>query len=203
MIINIEILNKILLGVTLAAPIGPVSLEMIQRGLKSGFLSAFVVRLGAAVGNLLCLLVSYYSIVQLNKNHFVITGLSIIASLLLIHRAYICVTSKIESLTLDSGKTGSNGILTGLYLSIANPIAFIFWSGIMANSSSGLNTGLAFNLLIILGVLIWGVIFSLFLSVGKNYITREILLYVNRIAGVVMMYYGIKFLWKNLIVILF
>ena len=203
MAINIEILNKILLGVTLAAPIGPVSLEMIQRGLKSGFLSAFVVRLGAAVGNLLCLLVSYYSIVQLNKNHFVITGLSIIASLLLIHRAYICVTSKIESLTLDSGKTGSNGILTGLYLSIANPIAFIFWSGIMANSSSGLNTGLAFNLLIILGVLIWGVIFSLFLSVGKNYITREILLYVNRIAGVVMMYYGIKFLWKNLIVILF
>ena len=47
----------------LAAPIGPVSLEMIQRGLKSGFLSSFVVRLGAAVGNLLCLLVSYYSIV--------------------------------------------------------------------------------------------------------------------------------------------
>jgi L-lysine exporter family protein LysE/ArgO len=203
MTINIEILNKILLGVTLAAPIGPVSLEMIQRGLKSGFLSAFVVRLGAAVGNLLCLLVSYYSIVQLNKNHFVITGLSIIASLLLIHRAYICVTSKIESLTLDAGKTSSNGILTGLYLSIANPIAFIFWSGIMANSSSGFNTGLAFNLLIILGVLIWGVIFSLFLSVGKNYITREILLYVNRIAGVVMMYYGIKFLWKNLTVILF
>jgi threonine/homoserine/homoserine lactone efflux protein len=73
----------------------------------------------------------------------------------------------------------------------------------MANSSSGLNTGLAFNLLIILGVLIWGVIFSLFLSVGKNYITREILLYVNRIAGVVMMYYGINFLWKNLTVILF
>ena len=203
MIINIEILNKILLGVTLAAPIGPVSLEMIQRGLKSGFLSSFVVRLGAAVGNLLCLLVSYYSIVQLNKNHFVVTGLSIIASLLLIHRAYICVTSKIESLTLDSGKTGSNGILTGLYLSIANPIAFIFWSGIMANSSSGFNTGLAFNLLIILGVLIWGVIFSFCLSVGKNYITREILLYVNRIAGVVMMYYGINFLWKNLIVILF
>jgi threonine/homoserine/homoserine lactone efflux protein len=203
MTINIEILNKILLGVTLAAPIGPVSLEMIQRGLKSGFLSAFVVRLGAAVGNLLCLLVSYYSIVQLNKNHFVITGLGIIASLLLIHRAYICVTSKIESLTLDTGKTSSNGILTGLYLSIANPIAFIFWSGIMANSSSGFNTGLAFNLLIILGVLIWGVIFSLFLSVGRNYITREILLYVNRIAGVVMMYYGIKFLWKNLTVILF
>jgi len=203
MTINIEILNKILLGVTLAAPIGPVSLEMIQRGLKSGFLSAFVVRLGAAVGNLLCFLASYYIIVQLNKNHFVITGLSIIASLLLIHRAYICVTSKIESLTLDSGKTSSNGILIGLYLSIANPIAFIFWSGIMANSSSGFNTGLAFNLLIILGVIIWGVIFSLFLSVGRNYITREILLYVNRIAGVVMMYYGIKFLWKNLTVILF
>jgi threonine/homoserine/homoserine lactone efflux protein len=201
---NIEILNRILLGITLAAPIGPVSIEMIQQGLRGGFLPAFIVRLGAAIGNLLCLIISYYGILQLNKNQFVITALSIMASLLLIHRAYIYITSKINSLDLHNVETNSNnGILVGLYLSIANPIAFIFWSGIMASSANSFDAGLAFNLLIIVGVLIWGVVFSLILSFGKNYITPATLLYVNKVAGVIMLYYGIKFLWSNLSMIIF
>ena len=195
--ISIEVLNKILLGITLAAPIGPVSVEMIRRGLRYGFLSAFVVRLGAAIGNLAYLLISYYSLSQLQEDHFIVIGLSILSSLLLIHKGYTCITAKVESLQLDNNKPNSNGILTGLFLSVANPIAFIFWSGIMSHSPNSLNTGLVFNLLIIVGVLAWGVIFSLFLSVGKNYLTQNALLYINRIAGLIMLYYGIKFFWIN------
>lgn len=200
---NIEILNKILLGMTLAAPIGPVSIEMIQRGLRGGFLPAFVVRAGAAIGNLLCLLVSYYGILQLNKNQFLVMGLSIIASLLLIQRGFSYVAGKSRALDLKNMETNGNGILVGLYLSIANPIAFVFWSGIMASSANGLDAGLVFNLLIIIGVLVWGLVFSLLLSFGKKYITAKTLLYVNKIAGLIMLYYGVKFLWGSLSKIIF
>lgn len=161
---NIEIINRILLGVTLAAPIGPVAIKMIQRGLRGGFLPTFVVRAGAAVGNLLCLLVSYYGILQLNKNQFFIKGLSVAASLLLIQRGCLYVASNEKVMDLQTTETNDNGILVGLYLSIANPIAFVFWSGIMANSANSLDNGLAFNLLIIVGVLVWGVVFSLILT---------------------------------------
>ena len=198
-----EILNRILLGITLAAPIGPVSIEMIQRGLRSGFLPAFMIRAGAAVGNLFCLIVSYYGILQLNKNQFFIIGLSIIASLLLIQRGFSYVASKVNVLNLQSIETNGNGMLVGLYLSIANPIAFVFWSGIMANSANSLDTGLAFNLLIIVGVLVWGLVFSLILSFGKNYVNTQTLLYVNKVAGLIMIYYGIKFFWSNLSKIIF
>ena len=195
--INIEILNKILLGITLAAPIGPVSVEMIRRGLKYGFLSAFVVRLGAAVGNLACLLISYYSISQLEEKHFAVTGLSILSLILLVHRSYVCITTSIESLEFHCNKAKNSGVLTGLFLSVANPIAFIFWSGIVSNSQNSFNSDLISNLLIIVGVLIWGVIFSLFLSVGKDYLTQKSLLYINRISGLIMLYYCIKFFWIN------
>ena len=195
---NTEIINRILLGVTLAAPIGPVSIEMIQRGLRGGFLPAFVVRAGAAVGNLLCLLVSYYGILQLNKNQFFITGLSVAASLLLIQRGFSYVASNKKVMDLQTTETNNNGILVGLYLSIANPIAFVFWSGIMANSANSLDNGLAFNLLIIVGVLVWGLVFSLILSFGRSYVNTRTLLYVNKVAGLIMLYYGIKFLWNNL-----
>lgn len=198
-----EILSKIFLGITLAAPIGPVSVEMIQRGLKKGFLSAFVVRLGASIGNFLCLLLSYYGFLQLNKNYFVINGLSILGSLLLIHKGYLYIISKIESIKLENSETLSNGILTGFYLSIANPIAFIFWAGIMANSSNTIGDGIALNSIIILGVIIWGIIFSLILSVGKIYITAKTLLRINKIAGIIMLYYGIIFLFKGVVTLIF
>lgn len=198
-----EVLSRIFLGITLAAPIGPVSIEMIQRGLKKGFLSAFVVRLGAAVGNFLCLLLSYYGFLQLNKHSFIIIGLSILGSLLLIHRGYLYVSSKIESISIENSETISNGILTGFYLSIANPIAFIFWAGIMANSSNTISDGIAFNLLIILGVIIWGIIFSLILSIGKTYITAQTLLRINKIAGIIMLYYGITFLCRGVATLIF
>jgi threonine/homoserine/homoserine lactone efflux protein len=157
----------------------------------------------AAVGNLFCLLVSYYGILQLNKNLFFIIGLSILASLLLIKRGFSYVTSKANILNLQSVETNGNGILFGLYLSIANPIAFVFWSGIMANSANSLDAGLAFNLLIIVGVLVWGLVFSLILSFGKNCINTQNLLYVNKVAGLIMVYYGVKFLWNNLSKIIF
>ena len=198
---NTEILNRILLGVALAAPIGPVSIEMIQRGLRDGFLPAFVVRVGAAVGNLLCLLVSYYGILQFNKNQFFIIALSIVASLLLIHRGFSYVASNEKVIDLQTIKTNGNGILVGLYLSIANPIAFVFWSGIMTNSTNSSYNGLTFNLLIVVGVLLWGLVFSLILSFGRSYVNTRTLLYINKVAGLIMLYYGIKCLWSNLSVL--
>jgi L-lysine exporter family protein LysE/ArgO len=201
--INIEILNKILLGITLAAPIGPVSVEMIRRGLKYGFFSAFVVRLGGAIGNLGCLIISYYSICCLEENHFAVTGLSMLSLLLLAHRSYACLTTSIDSLEFSCNKDKRNGALTGLLLSVANPIAFIFWLGIVSNSQNSFNSDITSNLLIIVGVLIWGVIFSFFLSVGKNYLTQKSLLYINKISGLIMLYYCIKFFWINYTLLFF
>lgn len=192
-----EILSKILLGITLAAPIGPVSVEMIKRGLKNGFLSAFIVRLGAAIGNFTCLVFSYYGLLQLKGTSYVITTLSIISSLILIKKGYIYLTKHL-SLTASSQDSNTHGIMTGLYLSIANPIAFIFWSGIITNSANAFDTGLLFNSLIIVGVIIWGAAFSAFLSLGKKYVTYKTLAYVNKTSGAVMLYFGLTFLGSNL-----
>ena len=62
------ILNKILLGISLAAPLGPVNIEIIKRGLAYGFWPAFSVRLGGAITNSVCLLIAYFSIGKLENN---------------------------------------------------------------------------------------------------------------------------------------
>lgn len=201
---NLEVVNKVFLGIALAAPIGPVSIEMIYQGLRSGFMSAFIVRLGAAVGNLLCLSVSYYGISQLSSHSFFMIIPSTLASLILIHRSYIYISNKGKSFNFNNrNRSNKNKVLIGLYLSIANPIAFVFWSGIVANTSESLDYSISSTILIITGVLIWGVFFSALVSLGKHYVTPFFLLSINKISGMCMLYYGIKFLWRNLTIFIF
>jgi len=62
----IQILQSLLLGVSIAAPIGPVNVEVIKRGLKHGFLLAFLVALGAA-----CADATYVVIIYLGLSSFI------------------------------------------------------------------------------------------------------------------------------------
>ena len=63
------ILDKILLGFSLAATIGPLNIEMIKRRVSSGFWAAFNVRLGGAITNSVCLIVAYFGLGRLIKNY--------------------------------------------------------------------------------------------------------------------------------------
>ena len=158
---------------TLAAPIGPVSVEMIKRGLRHGFLAAFSVRLGGALGNSLCLLAAYYGLSFLISYPFLFNGVGIIGALLLIYMGYKSLKKTADDLSFDETTNMTNGIRWGLYLAIANPFAFIFWTGIFAatlDSNQAIDHRVFFeNLLIIVGVLIWGACLSTVLGFGHRF----------------------------------
>lgn len=194
------IIDKIILGITLAAPIGPVSAEMIRRGLQNGFWAAFNVRLGGVIGNTLCLVITYLGLSQITSYPGVMHLLGLLGAGLLFYMGF--------SALLKSGKTTKvtklqhsnfihNGILCGLYLAIINPVALVFWSGIFAASMEGVInvTGFLLNLFIILGVLIWGLGLSLGLAVGKKQLNPKIILLITKFAALLMILYGVKYLY--------
>jgi threonine/homoserine/homoserine lactone efflux protein len=49
----------VLLGLSIAAPIGPVNIAMIQRGLREGFRGAFLLGTGSTVADLIYILLAY------------------------------------------------------------------------------------------------------------------------------------------------
>jgi L-lysine exporter family protein LysE/ArgO len=205
------LLEKLLLGVTLAAPIGPVSIEMIKRGLSKGFLSAFVVRLGGAMGNSLCLIAAYFG-ASLFMNSDTKMGLcSLIGALVL---GYLGIKSILDkrahqynasaSTTNDSNNSEyglSSGLLTGFILSIVNPIGIVFWLSIFAASvdQSGETkawVGLAQNFVVIAGVLTWGVMLSGLLEIGKRFFNPKWIKMINLAAGVMLIYFALKYTYK-------
>ena len=50
------VLNGILLGLSITAPIGPTNIEVIRRGLKEGWKSAFIFCIGVMVALIIYLI---------------------------------------------------------------------------------------------------------------------------------------------------
>lgn len=57
-----DIIRNIILGISLAAPIGPVNIEVIRRGLNFGFFPAFLLSIGAASADTTYLLLIYFGL---------------------------------------------------------------------------------------------------------------------------------------------
>lgn len=203
------ILEKIILGITLAAPIGPVSLEMIKRGLKKGFWGAFVVRLGGSIGNSLCLIASYFGLAFLLDSDMKVAVCGMLGSLVLIYMgAKSLLDKRIHQFheNIDKSLSIFNGLATGFILSIANPIGILFWIGIFAASLDRTThvssmTGLLQNFTIILGVLIWGAFLSGLLEVGRRFINNKLIQFITTIAGIMLIYFGLKYAYKAYLLI--
>ncbi len=196
------IADKLLLGFTLAAPIGPVTIEMIKRGLRHGFLSAFSVRLGGALGNLLCLLAAYYGVAHLLAYPELLNSLGIIGACLLMYMGWTTLQKGIDGIDFEAEVDLQNGMRWGLYLGVVNPVAFVFWPGIFAASLDTTlgNTGVGLfqNMIIILGVVLWGAGLSIALAFGRSKLNKKIILRLSQGSAIFMFYFGFKYLWEIL-----
>lgn len=205
------LLTKFLLGITLAAPLGPVSIEMIKRGLTKGFLSSFSIRCGGVIGNALCLILSLIGLTKVAQIPMVSNGLTLIGATLLCHMGLKTWRQTKQTFTLDTAdsidQSGKNGLLLGLYLSLANPVAFVFWPSIFAadletSPSFTLSTGkvlettllLIPNLMILVGILLWGAGLAYLSSLGHKRLSEKRLLLVSRASAVLLIAFGLKYL---------
>lgn len=202
-------MQKLLLGVTLAAPIGPVSIAMIKRGLKDGFWGAFNVRLGGAVGNTLCLVAAFFGLSALKQYPSVLLVMGMVGSGLLLYMGSTTLVKALKPLNLDLNAEATHqkhplleSMVLGFMLAIFNPIGVVFWLSIFANDinpDKGVHwLDLFSNLQIIAGVLLWGALLSLAVEFGRRSLNANLLKLITFISGVILLYFGVKYGMTNL-----
>lgn len=194
------IIEKIMLGISLAAPIGPVSIEMIKRGLKNGFWAAFSIRLGGAIGNTLCLVITYVGLSQVMGRPIIMNSLGLLGSILLIYMGISTFTKSpvlIDASANINISNKHNGIVWGFYLAVISPVALVFWPGVFAASMQAEGTisfaGFCLNLFVIVGVLLWGAGLSLTLAFGNRVLNKKVISILTKAAALVMIFYGLKY----------
>lgn len=202
------IFQNILLGISLAAPIGPVAVEVIKRGLKRGFMAAFVVGLGSALGDFACLLITYIGLAKFVSIPTVKMSIWLLGALLLLFLGGQTIIEAVKKDILDkdsSSREGKNAFLLGFSLAMANPISIVWWLGVFGAVLGESEESISFmsflgNTTIIVGVVLWFLVLSLFLGFGKKFVNKNRLKFISILAGLCLICFGCMFIYRAVLV---
>lgn len=192
----------IILGVSLAAPIGPVNAAMLNTGIKNGFFHAWILGIGALTADVLYMIMVYFGIGQIIEfplvkiilwsfGCFVLTYTGV-ESLLSLHKI---------KLLLKFGKKVRlrRSLLSGFLIALLNPLSILFWLGIYGSilaENAGNFTGYQLiinSVAIIAGALLWDTIIAMISSGARKLLSIRLLKVISIISSLFMIGFGVYF----------
>jgi threonine/homoserine/homoserine lactone efflux protein len=197
-------LRGLVIGFSIAAPVGPIGILCIRRTLSEGRASGFLSGLGAATADALYGCVAGF-------------GLTVISSFLVDQRFWIQLVGGLFLLALGirtlrsapaerpasaSGTGLAGSYLSTLFLTLTNPMTIISFAGIFAALGVA-KTGaeLAAAVWLVLGVFIGSAAWWLVLSGGvglmRERLSTRILRWTNRLSGGVLVIFGLIAVWQS------
>jgi len=197
-----DLLRNILLGLSLAAPIGPSGLAVIQNGLRHGFVRAFITGLGVTLADTTYLLLVFFGLSGLITIPLVKVLIWSLGSVVLIYLGIQSIREAFHTVDLDKAvlPVGKNPLLAGYLVNISNPIAIVWWLGVFGSllgSSAGGSrlSALLSSSSILLGILMWHASASILSHWGKRILGGKLVQIVSGVAGLALVGFGLRFAW--------
>jgi len=200
-----SIVEGILLGLSVAAPIGPTNIEMIRRGLKSGFWSCILFAIGVEIALSAYLVAIFAGLSFLTDVELFTIILSVFGVIVLFYLGYTSIKDFLsrQDLTTDADARDSRHFVSGILLTITNPAVLLFWSGIIGANVATRELSPRNRLLvsggILIGVTIWFLFLSAMIHGGRRYITPNIFGYISATAGLILIGFGLSFGYRILL----
>jgi len=190
-------LRGLVIGFSIAAPVGPIGVLCIRRTLTDGQISGLVSGLGAATADAFYGCVAGFGLTFISS--FLVgqkMWLSLFGGLFLLYLGIKTLLSKPaekEATIRQNGLFGS--YLSTFLLTLTNPMTILSFAAIFAALGLG-NTSdsYASALILVLGVFLGSAIWWLFLSGGvglfRDKFNTQGLLWVNRVSGLIITAFG-------------
>ncbi|MFY9750248.1 MAG: LysE family transporter [Methanoregula sp.] len=190
-------INGIIIGVALAAPVGPIAFVCIQRSLAYGRLHGITSGFGIATADAFYAAVTAFGLALISdfllaRQWFfrLFGGLALIAvgiRIVLAAPPEITPTPENESYISDYS--------TMLAITLANPLTIVFFTiiipgfGVVISGNTGITPAI-FVIGVFLGEMGWWIFLCGTLGSMRDYLTRERLHLINRLAGLVITAFG-------------
>lgn len=193
--------SYIFLGLSLSAPIGPINAAQLDKGIKHGFLSAWLVGIGAMVADMGFMLLIYFGLAQFIMIPIVKTFIWFFGAFVLVYTGVESIKSADATSSEEDSQraTSSKSFFTGFFMALSNPLNILFWLGIYGSilaktmDQYGQSQLFIYSSGIFLGILCWDFIMALVASSLKKLRKPKILTYISVIAGLVLIGFGIYF----------
>lgn len=204
-------------GWLVAAPIGPVNLEIIRRSLGRGLLRGWLVGVGATFVDATYLILFSAGLgAVLERAPRLTTALFVAGGVLLtwvgigaLREAWLCLrrgweeARRLQSaaprrLTRFSDSHLGHFLL-GVAMCAANPMTLAFWSSLALRFAHLTSSGrLLASGMVWLGALSWTLTLMAMLGLARRWVGPRMFAVVTSAGGLCMVYFGASFLWRGL-----
>ena len=191
-----------LLGISLAAPIGPVKATLLNTGIKNGFFHAWFFGLGAIVTDILYMLMVYFGVGQFIDSPYMRIFLWCFGFFVLMYTGIENLLT-LNNISMDPKFRKivrlRHSLLAGLLMAFLNPLTILFWLGIYGSilvSGGGALSGIEIiiiSITILLGIALVDFLMAFFSSSSRNILSTSFLKGVSFVSSICMIGFAIYF----------
>ena len=197
----VVLLQGYIVGVAIAAPVGPIGLLCIRRTIEHGIFMGFATGMGAAIADTFYGAIAAFGVsaaLEFLQGHQ--TGFRIVGGLFLLVVAVRAFAQKPaaeeqEVARIPDSRTAIAGFMTGLTLTLTNPATILAFIAVFAGFGLGANLGYFDAATMVLGVFLgassWWLALSSGVAAVRHRITEQGLTLLNHCTGVGLACFGL------------
>lgn len=192
-------IKGLLLGFSIAAPVGPIGILCIRRTLQYGRFSGLFSGLGAATADTLYGCIAAFSVTLVSEfliSHkpwfHLLGGVFLIA----LGTKTFYIEGKESDTTNINHRSLASDYISTFFLTLSNPLTIISFIAIFAalglvNVSEKISDALSVVVGIFSGACLWWLILSEGVTLFRKKVTRKTMTWINRVAGIIIVTFGV------------
>lgn len=193
------LVQGLLIGLSVAAQVGPMSVLCIRRTLAQGWTAGFVSGLGIATADAVYASIGGFGLTFVSG--FLVSQqfwLRLIGGLFLVYLGFkTWLTKPAEQAAIAAKQTKLPGLYAStFFLTLTNPATILSFAAILAGLGLGSTSGNYLSAAILIagvfiGSTIWWIILTTGINAFRARITTTMLLWVNRASGLIIIAFGL------------
>ena len=188
-------LRAFIIGISIAAPVGPIGVLCIRRTLANGKTAGFVSGMGAATADMVYGATAAFGLTAITgllvENAF---WLRIVGGVFLL---YLGVKTFREKPSDKPAEASADGLwsmyLSTFFLTITNPMTILSFAAIFAGTMLGSKTGSPLTMVagVFAGSAAWWLTLSFGVGILRDRLTQTHMAWINRISGAIIIAFGV------------
>ncbi len=190
-------------GVALAAPIGPINVEIVRRGLRGGFLHGWLVGVGAVSADTIYCALVVSGIAPLADSALLRVPLYLAGAAVLTFLGITGLRTALFREDIDTSEPeAKQSYITGFLMAALNPLGIVYWlsigAALVASAVAREGRGGAPILVggVFVGILCWVTLLSGMAQAGRRFVSEAVLRWVGAVGSLMLLgfaaYFGVQ-----------
>jgi len=192
-------LEGMAVGLALAAPLGPINLEIVRRGLSGGFLHGWLVGLGAVSADTIYCVLVVGGLTPLGDSPALRAPLFLLGAAVLASLGVGALRSAVAGSAAPRPPSAQRSYATGFAMTAASPLGIVYWlsagAALVASAVARSGDGAAPALVggVTLGLVAWVSALSLLTRAGRRFVSERALRLMTGASGAALIAFGLYF----------